>query len=165
VDTTIMRLAILVLWGAGVGCATQVSGSSQESERYQVRRAPLEHHGAPTVVPVPEGAPPESLRWAVEASLSERHWNVDSRVPGRIQASVRSNGSGEYAAIDITYGPGGIQIAPIAADVSPQRYDRWIRLLASNLNSHVAQIGMGRMATPWVAPPAPTVPPPPASEP
>lgn len=114
------------------------------------------------VVPVPAGATSESLRWAVEAALAERHWTVDGRKPGRIRASVESHGSGDNATIAVAYGPGGIQILPIAASVSAYRYDRWMRLLVSNIRAHVAEIGMGRVVTPS---PAPAADPPPAPEP
>src|SRR4051812_29014458 len=131
------KVAIWMLLAGVAGCASPSSQASQESERYQSSPAPRRHAGPPFVV-VPQGASPESLRWAVEAALSERHWNIEGRSPGRIHASVQSQGSGENATILVTYGPAGIQIFQVAAAVSPQRYDRWVRLLVSNLNTHVA---------------------------
>jgi hypothetical protein len=147
-----VAICFLSLSSVVAGCATD------ESERYSARPAPRRQsyyeRVAPAFVPVPEGIRPESLSWVVEAALSERHWTVNRRSPGNIQASVWSQGSGENATIGIQYGPTGIQISQLAASVTAARYDRWIRLLVTNINRHIVQIGMGRPAAPWGAPPA-----------
>jgi hypothetical protein len=49
----------------------------------------------PVVVPAPAEASPETLRWAVEAGLGERHWTVSDQRPGVIHAYVVSEYSGE----------------------------------------------------------------------
>jgi len=110
----------------------------------------------PTTMPAPAAASSEELRWAVEASLAARNWTVLKRAPGSITAFVHSRGSGEEATIEITYHPGAIKIRCVEQKVSPQRYDRWMQLLSSELQKNAAQLGMGR-------PPAPS--PPPSEEP
>lgn len=160
------RAAIWMLLPAVMSCATG-NERSEEGDRYSARptRAPAQalQQGPLAFIPAPEAAAPEALRWAVEAALSERHWNVDNRTRGHIQASVWSRGSGESATISVAYDTRGIQIFMVTASVNPNRYDRWIRLLVGNINAHVAQIGMGRTAAPWEQPAA--APPPPPAQP
>lgn len=147
-------LALMGLVVATAGCASSNVAPSEPGARRSSRNPwaddvlAREHRsGAPvTTVPVPEGIAPQSLRWAVEAALSERHWDVDHAAPGRVQASVYSNGSAESAKIGVTYGPGVIQIEKLAGSVRPERYARWVRLLVSNINKHVAQLGPARVA-------------------
>jgi hypothetical protein len=104
-------------------------------------------------VPVPEEISLSSLRWVVEASLSERHWDVDDSKPGRVAASVQSKGSGEFARILVTYAPGAIRIEKVAGEVTPQRYERWVRLLVANINRHIAPLGSGQSPPPAAGPP------------
>jgi hypothetical protein len=98
----------------------------------------------PTTVPAPAAATSEELRWAVEAALAARNWTVVEREPGAISASVHSQGSGEEATVKITYRPGVVDIRCVKQAVYPGRYDRWIRLLSSEIQKNVAQLGMGR---------------------
>jgi hypothetical protein len=34
----------------------------------------------------------------------------------------------------------------LAGSVRPERYDRWVRLLVTNINKHIVQLGPGRAA-------------------
>jgi hypothetical protein len=110
---------------------------------------------APVKMPAPAGASSEQLRWAVEAALAARNWTVTERAPGSITAFVLSRGSGDQATVEVTYKAGAIEIRCVKQEVSPQRYDRWMQLLSSEIQKNVAQLGMGK-------PPAPPPPPPPS---
>jgi hypothetical protein len=114
------------------------------------------HHEPPppTIVAAPAGASPEALRWAIEGALAERHWNVLRREPGRIGAYVSSQGTGDQALVEITYGSGDIQVRLVQEADDRQRSERWVRLLAGDIQRNVASIGMGK-------PPPPPPPPPP----
>jgi hypothetical protein len=149
-------LALMGLVATTAACASSNAVAPEPGARRSSRNpwaddlVAREHRaGAPvTSVPVPEGIAPQSLRWAVESALSERHWDVGDSAPGRVQASVYSNGSAENARIAVTYGPGFIQIEKLAGSVRPERYARWVRLLVTNINKHVAQLGPARAAPP-----------------
>jgi hypothetical protein len=108
----------------------------------------------PVTVPVPPAASSEELRWVIEAALSAHNWKVLGRMPGSMGAYVRSQGSGDEATIEITYRPGGIEVRCVKANVSPQRYDRWIHLLSIEIQKNAALLGGRR----------PTAPSPPSSE-
>jgi hypothetical protein len=97
----------------------------------------------PTVVATPPHAQPESLRWAIEAALSEHNWTVFRRGPGFIEANVFSQGSAEGASIHIAYGGGTVEIECLSWHVDPQRYERWMRLLSAAINKYVAPLGVG----------------------
>jgi hypothetical protein len=159
------RVAIWVLLATSAACTTMPDGAVETGPPPRSSRNPwVDDRYGPraTVVPVPAGIPPESLRWAVEAALSERHWTVNRSTPGQIEAFVQSNGTRENATIRVTYGPAEIQIKQLVAAVSPQRYDRWVRLLVLNINNRLAQTG--RAAAPAAAPP-PAAASPPVAEP
>jgi hypothetical protein len=99
---------------------------------------------APIVLPAPQYAWPEELRWAIEAALAERRWTVMDRGPGRISAGVRSNGSGESAVVDIYYSRGSVEIRCAKQYVERSRYDRWIQLLSAEIQKDVALVGTRR---------------------
>jgi hypothetical protein len=112
------------------------------------------HEPPPTIViPAPEQARPEALRWAIEAALAERRWTVMERAPGVIRAGVRSDGSGESAVVDLRYLRGAVEIRCVKMFVARGRYDRWIQLLSAEVQKEVALVGAGRDAPPPLAPP------------
>ena len=113
----------------------------------------------PVTVPAPAAASSEDLRWVVEAALAARRWTIDQRTPGAIGASVHSQGTGDRAVVEITYGPGVIDIRCVKQNVSRARYNGWIQLLTTEIVKNAAQRQMGRGRPP---PPAPVPPPPPA---
>ncbi len=109
----------------------------------------------PFTVPAPESASSEELRWIIEAALAAHKWTVNKRAPGSIGAWVHSQGRGDYAVIEINYGPGAIDIRCVKQDVSKARYDRWMQLLSADIMKNAAQVGMGtRRPPPPVAAPA-----------
>jgi hypothetical protein len=110
----------------------------------------------PRTVPAPTGASSEELRWAVEGALAAHSWTVVDRTPGSITAFVFSRGTNERADVRINYRPGLIEIQCTKQQASPQRYDRWVQLLSTEIQKNAAQVGMGRAASP---PPPPAVPP------
>jgi hypothetical protein len=92
----------------------------------------------PTTVMAPPQARPETLQWAIESALAEHGWTVSSRGPGFVVAGVHSEGTNEGVTIQITHGGGTIQISRLNGSVTPQRYDRWVRLLTTAINRYAA---------------------------
>ena len=97
----------------------------------------------PVTIPAPATASSEQLRWAVEAGLAAHNWTVVGRKPGSIAASVYSHGNGDNATVEISYRPGVIAIRCVKQEVSPERYDRWMQILSSEIQKTAAQVGMG----------------------
>jgi hypothetical protein len=110
----------------------------------------------PRTVLAPAGASSEELRWAVEGALATRSWTVVDRAPGSITAFVFSRGTQERADVKINYRPGVIEIQCTKQQAAPQRYDRWVQLLATEIQKNAAQVGMAGSTPP---PPPPAVPP------
>jgi hypothetical protein len=106
----------------------------------------------PVTVPVPPAASSEELRWIIEAALAAQ---VLDRAPGSISAYVHSQGSGDDATIEITYRPGVIGVRCVKENVSPQRYDRWIHLLSTEIQKNAALLGARRPSAPSPPSPAP----------
>jgi hypothetical protein len=92
----------------------------------------------PTVVAAPPQARPEMLQWAIEAALAEHSWTVSKRGPGFVEATAISQGTKEGATIYVTHDVGLIRISCLRASVAPQRYDRWMHLLAAAINKYAA---------------------------
>jgi len=111
----------------------------------------------PVTLPAPAAASSEELRWAIEAGLAAHNWTVTERAPGSISAYVYSRGSGDQATIKILYRPGAIEIRCVQQDVSPDRYDRWMRLLSGEIQKGTAMLGMGIRPAPSPPPPPPPV--------
>jgi hypothetical protein len=102
----------------------------------------------PVTLPAPETASPEELRWVVEAALAAHNWTVLRRAPGSITAFVFSRGTGERAKVQISYEPGAVEIRCVKQDVSDKRYDRWVKLLSSEIRKNAAQLGIRRSPEP-----------------
>jgi hypothetical protein len=123
-------------------------------------------------MPVPATASSEQLRWIIEAALAQRNWTIHTRTPNTFTAQVRSQGTGERAIIQIAYRPGVVEIRPVEQKVSRQRYDRWVKILSTDILQSAAQLAKAPApATPSTEPAAPSPPaaapaaPPPAAAP
>jgi hypothetical protein len=123
------RLSILgVLAALAVGCASSPMPS--------------------TTIIAPSAASSEALSWAIEAGLAERRWTTIGHRPGVVEAHVRSNGTGEYVRVEISYGAGIVTIRPVKWSIDRPRYTRWVNLLSADIRKNLAQIGMGRGGPP-----------------
>jgi len=102
----------------------------------------------PVSVLTPAGASSEEMRWVIEAALATHNWKVVDRGANSMTASVRSAGSGDFATVQINYGPGAVDIECVKQDVSRQRYDRWIHLLSTEVKKNAALLGGRRQPAP-----------------
>jgi hypothetical protein len=101
-----------------------------------------------TTIIAPSSASGEALSWAIEAGLAERRWITIGHSPGIVEAHIRSNGTGDYVRVEISYGAGVVTIRPVKWSIIRERYSRWMNLLSADIRKNIAQIGMGRGGPP-----------------